>query len=115
MSARMISLAINIALMGFVLVEGVQSSLRAALPGDVDGLQLRSLAERIAAGTGVGPDQGVSAAMVHQALTQGFGWIMLYGGIGVWLLAAASTLVFGPGPDENAGTESDFRSLPVEK
>jgi EmrB/QacA subfamily drug resistance transporter len=94
MSARMISLAINIALMGLVLVEGVGSSLRAALPGDVSAMQLRSLAERIAAGTAVLPDQGVSPAIIHQALTQGFGWVMLYGGIGVWLLAALSFVVF---------------------
>lgn len=95
MSARMISLAINIALMGFVLVEGVGSSLGAALPGDIDAVQLRALAERIASGAAVLPDQGVSVAIVHQALTQGFGWVMLYGSIGVWLLAALSFFVFG--------------------
>lgn len=95
MSARMISLAINIALMGFVLVEGVGSSLRAALPRDVDTAQLRVLAERIASGAAVSPDQGVPAAIVNQALAQGFGWVMLYGGIGVWLLAALSFFVFG--------------------
>ncbi|ETR78083.1 MFS transporter [Afipia sp. P52-10] len=95
MSARMISLAINIALMGFVLVEGVRSSLSAALPDLPDAATLRSLAERIAAGASVSPDQGASAATVHQALTDGFGWVMLYGGIGVWLLAAFSLFVFG--------------------
>jgi hypothetical protein len=98
MSARMISLAINIALMGVVLVEGVGTSLAAAaLPGDADAVQLRSLAERIASGTVLLPKEGVSAAVVHQALTQGFGWVMLYGGIGVWLLAALSFVVFGRG------------------
>jgi EmrB/QacA subfamily drug resistance transporter len=94
MSARMISLAINIAVMGLVLVEGVGSSLRAALPGDFSAVQLRSLAERIASGTAVLPDEGVSAAVIHQALTRGFGWVMLYGGIGVWLLATLSLVVF---------------------
>jgi EmrB/QacA subfamily drug resistance transporter len=94
MSARMISLAINIALMGFVLVEGVGSSLRAALPGDVGAAELRALAERIASGTAV-PDEGVLAAIAHQALARGFGWVMLYGGIGVWLLAAFSFVAFG--------------------
>jgi len=95
MSARMISLAINIALMGFVLVEGVGSSLRATLPGDFGAMQLRALAEQIASGTAVLPDQGVSPAIIHDALAQGFGWVMLYGGIGVWLLAALSFVVFG--------------------
>jgi hypothetical protein len=41
------------------------------------------------------PDNAVSAANIHQALTQGFGWVMVYGGIGVWLLAALSFFVFG--------------------
>ncbi|MGL4287084.1 MAG: MFS transporter, partial [Phreatobacter sp.] len=48
MSARMISLAVNIALMGVILVEGVLSHLRGALPA-LDAAQLRQLAERIAA------------------------------------------------------------------
>jgi hypothetical protein len=91
----MISLAINIALMGFVLVEGVVASLRAALPGDIDAAHLRSLAQRIAAGSADLPDPPVSAAILHHALTQGFGWVMLYGGIGVWLLAGVSYVVFG--------------------
>lgn len=103
MSARMISLAINIALMGFVLVEGVGSSLRAALPGDADAAQLRSLAERIASGAALLPDEGVSAAIVHRALTQGFGWVLLYGGVGVWLLAALSFFVFSR--KETAGSK----------
>jgi hypothetical protein len=31
---------------------------------------------------------------VHQALASGFGWVMLYGGIGVWIMAAISFLIF---------------------
>jgi EmrB/QacA subfamily drug resistance transporter len=107
MSARMISLAINIALMGFVLVEGIGSSLRAALPGDIDAVQLRALAERIASGAVVSPDDGVSATAVHQGLTRGFGWVMLYGGIGVWLLAALSAFVFGRKAAVDASGEQD--------
>ncbi|WEK51468.1 MAG: MFS transporter [Candidatus Kaistia colombiensis] len=95
MSARMISFAINIALMGFLLVEGVRASLKAALPGEVDGAMLRQLAQQIASGAALSPDSGVSAETVHDALTNGFGWILLYGGIAVWLLAIASYFVFG--------------------
>ena len=97
MSARMISLAINIPIMGFILVEGVQSSLRANLPPGTDVFALRSLAETIAAGTAGSSGQHVSAAIVHQALADGFGRVMLYGGFSVWLLAAASLMVFGNG------------------
>jgi EmrB/QacA subfamily drug resistance transporter len=95
MSARMISLAINIAVMGFLLVEGVRASLKAALPGDIDAASLRQLAQQIASGAAIPPDRGVSAAIVHDALTSGFGWIMLYGGISVWILAGVSYFVFG--------------------
>jgi hypothetical protein len=38
----------------------------------------------------------VPASLAHAALVHGIGWVMLYGGIGVWILAAASFLVFGP-------------------
>lgn len=60
----------------------------AALPSDVGALQLRVLAEWIASGTTVLPDQGVSAAIGLQALIRGFGWAMLYGAIGVCAASA---------------------------
>jgi EmrB/QacA subfamily drug resistance transporter len=101
MSARMISLAVNIALMGFILVEGVLASLRRVTGFDAE--RARSLAERIAAGTLSSTSDGVSGAAAHAALVQGFGWVMLYGGIGVWILAAASLAVFGPGPVGSKG------------
>ena len=94
MSARMISLAVNIALMGFILVEGVHFSLR-GMPSDAfDEVQLRSLAERITAGATVSPESSLSGATIHQALADGFGWVMLYGGIAAWVLAAFSLLTF---------------------
>lgn len=96
MSARMISLAINIPVMGFILVEGVGSSLRANLPSGMDGRAMQLLAEKIAAGNAGASVQGVSEALVHRALADGFGLVMLYAGISVWLLAAISFVVFGP-------------------
>jgi hypothetical protein len=91
MSARLITLAINIALMGFVLIQGIAAYLRATYPEMAMSPGLRLLAEQIAAGTSVS-DTTVSteAALVH-----GFGWVMLYGGLGVWALAAVSLMVFG--------------------
>jgi EmrB/QacA subfamily drug resistance transporter len=59
MSARMISLAINIPIMGFILVEGVRASLRANLSPGADVHELQSLAEKIAAGTAGASAQGV--------------------------------------------------------
>jgi EmrB/QacA subfamily drug resistance transporter len=97
-SARMISLAINIALMGLILVEGVLSSLQSSLLGQVSDTDLRMLAEKISAGGMLSSDHGLSNTVVHAALQQGFGWVMLYGTAAVWLSAAASIFVFGLGP-----------------
>lgn len=97
-SARLIALAINIAVMGLVLVEGILAGLRSALPEATDGGQLRALAERIAAGGAIDGGQGtldVPADVVLAALVNGFGWVMLYGGIGVWIVAAISLALFG--------------------
>ncbi|NVM88312.1 EmrB/QacA subfamily drug resistance transporter [Variovorax sp. SG517] len=105
MSARLITLAINIALMGFVLLEGIHAHLRGALSASLDALQLRSLAEKIAAGSFASLGEAFpvlsqadpSGATVHAALVHGFGLVMLYGGVGVWVLAGVSWLVFGSG------------------
>jgi hypothetical protein len=99
-SARFISLAVNIAVMGFILLEGIFSFLREKLPLATDTTQLRSLAESLTAGASQAVEQGSNALtvpteMVKQALAHGFGWVMLYGGISVWLLALASLMVFG--------------------
>lgn len=101
-SARLIALAINIAVMGFVLVEGVLAHLKSALPAGLDAIELRSLAQGIAAGSVTSLDQKLPGALdssgtiLHAALTQGFGWVMLYGGLGVWILAALSFAIFSP-------------------
>ncbi|WP_260702959.1 MFS transporter [Edaphobacter flagellatus] len=104
MSARLITLALNIALMGFILIEGVSSYLKKIFPGVLDSLQLRSLAEKIAAGNFASLKQSYSQLLsfdssgtaVHAALVHGFGLVMLYGGLGVWILAAASLVIFAP-------------------
>lgn len=99
-SARFISLALNIAVMGFILVEGIASFLRRQLPPAIDAAQLRSLAEQLTTGTAPTIGQGAAAWTVpaetaRQALAHGFGWVMLYGGVSVWLFALGSLLVFG--------------------
>lgn len=106
-SARLIALAINIAVMGLVLMQGVLSSLRHALPEGVDAARVRSLAERIASGSlvpsGTGPSaEGLSDQAIHQALMTGFDWVMLYGGLSVWVLAALSFAVLNPGRPRTA-------------
>ncbi|MFD9902257.1 MFS transporter [Mesorhizobium sp. UC22_110] len=95
MSARMISLAVNIAIMGLILASGVAAHLRQALP-ELDATQIRPLAERISAGDSVSIP-GLTGAIVHDALATGFGWVTLYGGMGVWIMAAMSLLIFNAG------------------
>jgi EmrB/QacA subfamily drug resistance transporter len=118
MSARLITLAINIAMMGFILLEGVLSYLTRVLPASADRGQLRLLAEKVAAGdmasllheqtAGNTASSLALAAMdsqgaiVHAALVHGFGLVMLYGGAGAWLLALLSVLTFGPGARQSA-------------
>jgi EmrB/QacA subfamily drug resistance transporter len=92
MSARMVSLAVNIAVMGLILATGVAAHLKDALPG-LDETQLRLLAERIAAGDSVSVP-GLTPSIIHEALANGFGWVLLYGGIGVWIMSAISFLIF---------------------
>ncbi|WP_175172669.1 MFS transporter [Achromobacter pestifer] len=103
MSARMISLAFSIAVMGFVLVEGTIASLAAVL-SSADHPGLRVLAEQVAAGDIQVLDQyagllSVSenpAAMLRDALVAGFRWVMVYGAASAFILALMSWLVFSP-------------------
>jgi hypothetical protein len=92
MSARMVSLAINIAMMGFILTSGVAAHLKLAVPSLSLG-QLYLVAQLIAAGNVVSVP-GLPQAIVHEALANGFGWVMIYGGIGVWSLAVISFVIF---------------------
>lgn len=92
MSARMVSLAINIAMMGFILASGVLAHLRGAVP-NAGIAELRLLAERIAAGSAQSVPE-LDGPIIHQALVNGFGWVMLYGGLGVWIMAAISFYIF---------------------
>jgi MFS family permease len=102
-SARLIALAINIPVMGLVLVEGIRRSLPDVLATAFERSQLQALASSIAAGN-LGSLRAVYPALalhdpsgtgVHAALVHGFGWVMLYGGISAAVLAAISVLVFG--------------------
>ena len=103
MSARMITLAINIALMGTILVAGTLSSLKSKLPATLDTALLGRLAEKIAAGDVDAVKAGIPSLAqidpagnaVHTALVEGFGWVMLYGGAGAWVLAALSFAISG--------------------
>jgi len=95
MSARMISLALNIALMGFILISGVIAQLKRELP-NLGAASLWPLAEQIASGRRTSSPE-IPASMAREALTNGFGHVMLYGGAGVWILAVISYAIFRAG------------------
>jgi len=87
-SARLITLAVNIALMGSLLVAGIAASLKKVMPA---ARELSSFAERIAGGSVV---EGLQTAQIAQALTDGFAVILIYGAAGVWILALMSYFLF---------------------
>jgi len=86
MSARLITLAINIALMGVILVEGVYGYLERVVGGSGEGL--RRMAEDIAAG------HSGQGGVARGALVHGFEGVLLYGGVGVMVLAGLSFVIF---------------------
>ncbi|GAA2969872.1 MFS transporter [Actinokineospora diospyrosa] len=101
MSARMISLAVNIALMGLILTLGISASLSEHL--QLSGPQVQALAEHVANGDDLAalmlafpalPDLDSTGTLVRSALTHGFGLITLYGGIAVSALATTSLIIF---------------------
>ena len=104
MSARLITLSINIALMGFILVQGILSYLNNAFSGAIDSKTLQSISEKVAAGNFSSLNQDFpqlatldsSQSILHDALAHGFEMILLYGGIGVWILAIMSFILFNP-------------------
>ncbi|KAF1032604.1 MAG: Multidrug resistance protein Stp [Pseudomonas sp.] len=84
LSARLITLALNIALMGLVLILGITRHLAAVLP-DTSGLT--ALSQEIAAGK-------LNIPHAADALRNGAGWAMLYAGVGAGVLAFLSRYFF---------------------
>ncbi len=106
MSARFISLAFNIALMGLILTAGIATYLKEFFGEAAVALPLHLLSEKIAAGNSVSslqqefiqaPSASFSESVVHAAIARGFGWVMLYGALGVWGSALVSFLIFKNG------------------
>ncbi len=106
MSARLITLAINIAAMGSILLAGVAAWLAEALPEAHDAAALRALAEAIAAGGDTRTSEAAHAlpvAVMHGALAHGFGWVTLYGATGAFVFAWLAYVMFGRQADEARG------------
>ncbi|WP_052007305.1 MFS transporter [Burkholderia paludis] len=114
MSARLITFAINIALMGSILSQGILAYLNGIWSNVLDESRLRALAGIIATGnladlarlapavTTLDP----SGRIAHAALVHGFSSVLLYGSLAAWVLAAVSFAIFGP-----AGSSSNARDV----
>lgn len=94
-SARMISLALNIAIMGFILVKGVLLKL-AEMVTDVAPVQIRILADAVAAGNlQAATAAGMPPTVARDALIQGIGWVMTYGAIAPLVLGILAAIILG--------------------
>nr|WP_281434987.1 MFS transporter [Rhizobium lemnae] len=94
-SARMISLALNIAVMGFILVKGVSLNLQVYVTATVSADDLTSLANALAAGNLAAVEPyGVNPEEARAALAGGFVWVLTYGALAPLLLAAISRITF---------------------
>ncbi|MDE9542371.1 MFS transporter [Xenorhabdus bovienii] len=94
-STRMISLAVNIAIMGFILVKGVSYYLTNTLSQDMLKNGVSSLADTIAAGNLAATDaSGISIITACDALIHGFGWVTFYGAIAPFVLGVIALFVF---------------------
>lgn len=96
MSARMITLAINIALMGTILVECTFYYLRPLVVQSYDESLLRILAEKLVINGGKEDfmPSTLSSEIVNKAIANSFGIVMLYGSIGVAVTAIISFILF---------------------
>lgn len=93
MSVRMIVLAISIAVMGFVLLQGIRMDLGTDPAAEA---YPTAIAEIIAAGNLHGAEAfGISQLVGRRALLNGFSGVMLYGALCAWVLAASSFVVLG--------------------
>jgi len=96
MSARMISLSINIALMGLILSSSVSGYILHAVPDTLSNATLRILSDLISAGNlAASEGQGLSVTLAQEALAHGICRVTLYGAISALILALASFIIFG--------------------
>ena len=106
-SARMISLAVNIAVMGFVLVAAVSFKLGGSIAAAISPQAFRQLVDGVAAGNfDVGESLGISPAVAHDALAYGIGWVMTYGAGAALILGVLCVIVFGKSNLSGAHGES---------
>ncbi|TDR82983.1 EmrB/QacA subfamily drug resistance transporter [Paludibacterium purpuratum] len=94
-SARMISLAVNIAIMGFILVRGIADTLILFLPRTGTVPDVNHLIDLIAAGNIADMTmQGIPGSIAKNALIHGFEWVTLYGTLAPFIIGVVAIMVF---------------------
>jgi len=102
MSARMISLAINIALMGVILLSGVSAYIIQNFPQITSDTSLNILSEAISAGNlTAAHTYQVPAVIAQLALAHGISWITLYAAFSAAIMSALSFVIFGKTHNNN--------------
>ncbi|KAA8560834.1 Multidrug resistance protein Stp [Pseudomonas extremaustralis] len=94
LSARLITLALNIALMGLVLLLGISHRLAEVLPATT-AMDWPAISQQIAAGKL--ESRGLAFNDAQAALRHGAGWAMLFAGLGACGLAMLSRYFFRRG------------------
>lgn len=105
MSTRIIALALNIALMGAILLGGVAAHLAMAVPA-LQRAEFDGLAAAIAAGNlglAQAQAQGVDLALARAALGQGVGWVSSYAAVCACGFALLSFGLLRPARSERHG------------
>ncbi|WP_272643634.1 MFS transporter [Marinomonas mediterranea] len=94
-STRMISLSLNIAIMGFVLVSSIVYQLRSLLPIDTVEVGLSQLADVLASGNlQTLEEYGVQSSVAQNILMTGFSNVMLYGACATAILCLLAFIAF---------------------
>ncbi|TDR74126.1 MFS transporter [Photobacterium lutimaris] len=107
-SARMISLAVNIAIMGYILVNGVFEGLKGIL--NISDAEIMPIADALASGNIAAAESlGVTTQAASEILTSGFSWVVLYGAISAFILCIASALAC----ENKNQSEDDDQSVSV--
>lgn len=101
-SARMISLALNIAIMGFILAKSVSATISAAASELPNSNEIRAITDLVAAGNFVQTEShGISVSIARNAMADGIGVVTLYGAIASLILGIAAWLIFRKKPNQS--------------
>ncbi|CAM3664169.1 MFS transporter [Vibrio aquimaris] len=93
LSARMISLAINIALMGYVFIKGITEEIQKS--SSLGNIKISSIASEMASGDfSVVRMMGFSKEAINEIMTTGFSWVTLYASISALVICIAAALLF---------------------